>query len=106
MRKNIFMLSILVLVLTAGMTVLAEPIRDFGFINENKIVVEIEGRRHFIPGTHGWASIVTRQIIRYPNGLYNQGRIRNREKNLPCSKKDFRKPCLKFLIVRGQCSAS
>jgi len=41
-----------------------------------------------------------------PKGLYNQGRICNRENNLPCSKKDFRKPCFKFPIVRGLRSAS
>ena len=50
--------------------------------------------------------MANRKALKNPNGLYNQGRICNREKNLPCSKKDFRKPCFKFLIVRGLRSAS
>ena len=50
--------------------------------------------------------MANRKLLRNPKGLYNQGRICNREKNLPCSKKDFRKPCFKFLIVRGLRSAS
>ena len=41
-----------------------------------------------------------------PKGLYNQGRICDREKFLTFFKKDFRKPYLKFPIVRGLCSAS
>jgi len=50
--------------------------------------------------------MANRKTLKNPKGLYNQGRICNREIFLPCSKKDFRKPYLKFLIVRGLYSAS
>ena len=44
--------------------------------------------------------------ISSPNALYNQGRICKREKFLTFSKKDFRKPYLKFLYYEGIKSAS
>jgi hypothetical protein len=50
--------------------------------------------------------IANRKTLKNPKGLYNQGRICDRENILSFSKKDFRKPYLKFPIVRGLRSAS
>jgi hypothetical protein len=47
-----------------------------------------------------------RKRLKNPNGLYNQGRICNREKFFTFSKKDFRKPYPKFLYYEGINSAS
>ncbi|MCL2405434.1 MAG: copper amine oxidase N-terminal domain-containing protein [Defluviitaleaceae bacterium] len=67
MKKLVSIMAVMLLVLIANMTVLAEPVRDMEYMNENKVVIAIDGT-HFIPGVHGWAFGVTRQIIRYPNG--------------------------------------
>jgi len=42
-----------------------------------------------------------RKRLKNPKGLYNLGRICNREKFSAFSKKDFRKPYLKFLYYEG-----